>query len=845
VRVHGKWLQAGEERYTVRGVTYGPFRSENAEGGFPDRRVVDRDFAAMRKAGLNSLRTYTIPPRWLLDLALAHGLRVMVGIPWEEHIAFLGSWKTKRRIERVLRAAIAEHAGHPAVMAWVIGNEIPAGIVRWHGARAIERFLEHLYLVAKREAPDTPCTYVNYPTTEHLDLPFLDFVCFNVFLQERESYESYLARLQNIAGERPLVITEAGLDSRRNTERGQAEALRWLVSSTLVAGCAGLFVFSWTDEWYRGGADIDDWDFGLVRRDRSPKPAFVAVRDAFAAANEHASPRMSVVVCTYNGARTLRECLEGCTRLDYPDFEVIVVIDGSTDSSVQIASEFPFRVVHCKKNGGLSNARNVGMREANGEIVAYLDDDAYPDPLWLRRLAIAFERSDHAGIGGPNLPPPGDGLLAECVANSPGNPLHVLLTDELAEHVPGCNMAFRRRCLLAIDGFDVAYRRAGDDVDLCWRIQDQGWTIGFDPAAFVWHHRRGSTKAFWRQQCGYGEAEAMLALKSPERHNDKGHASWSGRVYGRGQRWVFAPRPLIYAGTWGASLFPTVYQPMPGTLAVWLCTPEWHLVLLWLLGLSVLGLSWSPLFVFAPLFVAAAGASVAQAVKGSLRASGPRRPGTSRWRWMASVAITAYLHLMQPLARLYGRLRYRRAAARSRSRPPFALPLPHSVVVWYESWKSPEQHLLELQNLLNRAGHLVRVGGGFDAWDLQLAYGALGRARVLMAIEEHGQGKQLVRYRIWPRVGAAWMLRLVGLLGIAIGAYSAGAWLAAAATAAAAAVVATRLSVESAAACSTLSHALRQLQAAPSSPVAEPSRVGTEEVVPFSGGEDTEGAGAA
>jgi len=186
VRVHGKWLQAGEERYTVRGVTYGPFRSENAEGGFPDRRVVDRDFAAMRKAGLNSLRTYTIPPRWLLDLALAHGLRVMVGIPWEEHIAFLGSRKAKRRIERVLRAAIAEHSGHPAVMAWVIGNEIPAGIVRWHGARAIERFLEHLYLVAKREAPDTPCTYVNYPTTEHLDLPFLDFVCFNVFLQERD-----------------------------------------------------------------------------------------------------------------------------------------------------------------------------------------------------------------------------------------------------------------------------------------------------------------------------------------------------------------------------------------------------------------------------------------------------------------------------------------------------------------------------------------------------------------------------------------------------------------------------------------------------------------------------------
>ena len=172
---------------------------------------------------------------------------------------------------------------------------------------------------------------------------------------------------------------------------------------------------------------------------------------------------------------------------------------------------------------------------------------------------------------------------------------------------------------------------------------------------------------------------------------------------------------------------------VPGTLAVWLCTPEWHLVLLWLLAFSLLGLSWSPLFVFAPLFAAAAAASVVQAVKGSLRACGTCRPGTSRWRWTASVAITAYLHLMQPLARLYGRIRYRNAAARRQNRPPFGLPLPRSVVVWYESWRSPEQHLLELQALLNRAGHLVRVGGGCDEWDLQLAWGALGRAR-LMAI---------------------------------------------------------------------------------------------------------------
>jgi GT2 family glycosyltransferase len=80
---------------------------------------------------------------------------------------------------------------------------------------------------------------------------------------------------------------------------------------------------------------------------------------------------------------------------------------------------------------------------------------------------MAFSRSAHVGIGGPNLPPAGDGLVAECVAAAPGNPLHVLLSDEIAEHIPGCNMAYRKEALVAIGGFDARFRAAADDVDLC------------------------------------------------------------------------------------------------------------------------------------------------------------------------------------------------------------------------------------------------------------------------------------------------------------------------------------------------------------------------------------------
>ena len=117
-----------------------------------------------------------------------------------------------------MREGVRACAGHPAVLAYAVGNEIPASIVRWHGRRRVERFLERLYRAAKSEDPDALVTYVNYPSTEYLHLPFVDLLCFNVFLEAEEKLEAYLARLQHLAGDRPLLITELGLDSRRHGE---------------------------------------------------------------------------------------------------------------------------------------------------------------------------------------------------------------------------------------------------------------------------------------------------------------------------------------------------------------------------------------------------------------------------------------------------------------------------------------------------------------------------------------------------------------------------------------------------------------------------------------------------
>ena len=103
-------------------------------------------------------------------------------------------------------------AGHPAVFAYAVGNEIPAPIVRWHGAHRVERFLGSLFDAARDAAPEAIFTYVNYPSTEYLQVPDSDIAAYNVYLERQGDLDDYLARLQHLAGDRPLVLAEVGLD---------------------------------------------------------------------------------------------------------------------------------------------------------------------------------------------------------------------------------------------------------------------------------------------------------------------------------------------------------------------------------------------------------------------------------------------------------------------------------------------------------------------------------------------------------------------------------------------------------------------------------------------------------
>jgi GT2 family glycosyltransferase len=752
--VVGRFIHVGAEKFYIKGVSYGAFRPDANKREYWDSLQIERDFSLMATRGINTVRIpHTVPPRSLFDEALRHGLRVMVGLSAEQYVGYLIDVKKKSpNLEDLIRKQVRGIKGHPALLCYALGNEIAAPVARWLGRRKLESYLQKIFEVVKDEDPEGLVTYVNYPSTEYLQLPFLDLVCFNVYLEDQDRFRAYLARLQNIAGDRPLIMSEVGLDALRHGESKQAEVLSWQVRQSFTSGCAGVVLFSWTDDWHRAGAQVEDWAFGITDGQRRPKPALSAVQAVFADVPFDFNgqwPSVSVAVCTYNGSRTIRECLEGLKRVEYPNFEVIVIDDGSTDATAAIAGEYNCQVIRTE-NAGLSAARNIALRLAKGEIIAYLDDDAIPDRHWLYYLAATFRETNHVAVGGPNIAPPQSNTIADCVDNAPGGPVHVLIGDEIAEHIPGCNMAVRRLCLEAVGGFDPTFRIAGDDVDLCWRLQQHGWTLGFCPGAMVLHHRRNTIGSYWKQQHGYGNAEALLEKKWPNKYNSAGHHTLSGRVYGRGMVHVFFRRTLIYHGVAGFAPFQSLYERAPGALGALPLMPEWYLIIFTLIGFSGLGFLWQPLLLAAPLAAAAVTLSLVQAIIGGIEGSfqtAPRR-GLARARRQC---LTAFLHLLQPLARLTGRIRSGLTIWRRRGMPGFAAPWPRSSAVWRENWRAPEESLAEIKRCLDAEHAVVRYGGDYDRWDLEILGGMFGSARMLVAVEDHGAGTQLVRIRSWPR----------------------------------------------------------------------------------------------
>lgn len=748
IRVAGKFFRCNGEKFFVKGFSYGPFPGNSDGEPLPEHRQARDDFERIRRLGGNAIRLYYPPPLWLLDAAQAHDLRVFVDVPWEKHRCFFEDWGAQQRARQRVRETARSIGEHPAVLGISVANEIPVDIIRFYGRQRVARFIEELLDVAKQEAPECLTTYVNFPTTEFFEPSAVDFYCFNVYVHDERKLGAYLDRLQHIAGNKPLILGEYGIDTIREGDVEQAAMLSRHVRQVFRHGLAGSFIFAYTDEWFTGGHLIEDWAFGVTQRDRTEKVSAKALQKVWANVPPPGSgddPKVSVVVCSYNGAATLRECLDSLMRVDYPDYEVILVDDGSTDDTCDIARDYPSVIYHRQKNHGLSVARNVGARLAQGEIVAYTDSDCVVDEHWLRYLVDAMQDQRVEAIGGPNITPESDGWIAKCIAASPGNPSHVMLDDRHAEHVPGCNMAYRRDTLLGLGGFDPQFRQAGDDVDMCWRLLDADLPIGYAPGAMVWHHRRATVGAYARQQKGYGRSEAMVHFKHPQRCGSLGRSRWSGIIYGDGAIGLPLLPDMIYHGRFGTGLFQTIYRHNSYGLWAIAMSLEWHVSACFLLLLA---------FLFAPLVSVSLcmwSVTVALALRSAWHAPLPK--GHPWWCRL----LVACLYVLQPILRGWHRMTYllsnKRLPGMQVSEASIALTGKRISAterdLYFQSDEALGRELLleVLVNEAKRAGWHGDFDNAWSDWDIKLVGDRWHDITIRTATEELGWPRRFTRAR--------------------------------------------------------------------------------------------------
>src|SRR5437762_274646 len=366
------------------------------------------------------------------------------------------------------------------------------------------------------------------------------------------------------------------------------------------------------------------------------------------------------------------------------------------------------------------------------------------DVDWLYYLIGTLVSGEYAGVGGPNVPPPAQNWVQACVAAAPGGPSHVLLTDTIAEHIPGCNMAFYRWAFENVGGFDIEYRKAGDDVDFCWRLQQAGCVIAFSPEAIVWHHRRFTLRAFVKQQDGYGEAESLLRFKHLIFFGPTGTAKWRGQIYGTPRFGWFLGRPIVYHGIFGEGFFQSLYPTPQSEVATYLSSIEWFALTIFLFGLGI----FLPALRIVPYLML--GGTLCVSLSYMVRASIEPKFDTVHARLLVMLLAFA-----QPLVRGWSRyftwLHFKRtpgSVIRAHEHLPERTYFGRNLsrrVFWSEEGRDRHYLLGAILQLLDEEGWRYSTDTGWNEWDIQI-YGNFWWSVTLQTVTEyHGGAKCLSR----------------------------------------------------------------------------------------------------
>jgi len=231
-------------------------------------------------------------------------------------------------------------------------------------------------------------------------------------------------------------------------------------------------------------------------------------------------PIISVIIPTFNRSEKLKRCIESLKEQSGvgTDYEIIIVDDGSSDRTPELGRDFVgsshgFIRYFCQKNRGPSAARNLGIQQARGEIVAFIDDDCEAEKSWLSELVKGYEDTHVGGTGGRIISP-----LKETLADRYCFHVGLLETPKMkkdvVEYVITANASFRKSAIQEVGGFDTHFAfPGGEDPDISYRLIHSGYRLIYNPLAVVNHFHPRSLTTLRKTFFNYGMGWAILLSK--------------------------------------------------------------------------------------------------------------------------------------------------------------------------------------------------------------------------------------------------------------------------------------------------------------------------------------------
>ncbi|MDI6605593.1 MAG: glycosyltransferase, partial [Candidatus Omnitrophota bacterium] len=234
---------------------------------------------------------------------------------------------------------------------------------------------------------------------------------------------------------------------------------------------------------------------------------------------------VSIIIAVKTWQKNLEECVGKCAQLDYPPsgFEILILPDAAIERDSFHSGRVPLRII---PTGPVNPAqkRDIAIEHAKGEILGFIDDDAYPAKDWLNKAMDNFKDSNIAAAGGPAVTPPGDTFRQRASGLVYSSPIvsakftyrYLPKKGRYVDDYPSCNFLVRKSIMQQLGGFDTKFW-PGEDTKLCLEITKKlRQKIIYDPGALVYHHRRPLFAGHLRQVASYALHRGYFARRYPE-----------------------------------------------------------------------------------------------------------------------------------------------------------------------------------------------------------------------------------------------------------------------------------------------------------------------------------------